>query len=48
MNTSSWKIVVTMSAGQAARFQNEIGSRLAMNISGMPSTANTACLATAS
>ena len=37
-----------ISAGQAALFQNEIGRRLAMNISGMPMTANMACLVTAS
>ena len=48
VNTSSWKIVAKMSAGHATRFQNAIGSRLAMNISGMPITANTACLVTAS
>ena len=48
MNTSIWNTIAPMSAGHATRFQNEIGRRLATNISGMPITANTACLATAS
>ena len=47
-NTSSWNSTAPISAGHAARFQNAIGRRLAMNISGMPITANTACLMTAS
>ena len=46
--TSSWKTTAPISAGHAARFQNPMGRRLAMNISGMPSTANTPCLMTAS